>query len=292
MTADRAKHRRDLAVEREREPGRDGSSCAPGAEAAIVDLLRAERHATRRPVAAARQQPAGRAVGRLGDLRAGHVQRVGPGARGDSGRAPSTSRGCAAPTRRTARAARATLRATRSRSRPSRCASSPDRARRAARRDRAPRDPRAVGPGELLAVAADQLAGQRATALRPRRDVRRVAHVPVAAAPGALLALPVDGHLRGRPDRSSPPRADRGRAHGQDARRPWPSRARSAARDSAASACVLQRGRRRRRRAPPSAELPSRAARVGHGLPRPWCCAARHPARRPRGSAPPSLRPR
>ena len=56
-------------------------------------------------------------------------------------------------------------------------------------------DPRALGAGELLAIAADQLAAQRAAALGPERHMRRVAHVAVTAACGALLASAVDGHL-------------------------------------------------------------------------------------------------
>ena len=64
-------------------------------------------------------------------------------------------------------------------------------------RFRPPRDPCALRARELLAVAADQLRGQRPPGLRPERNVRRVAELPLAVARGALLLAPVDLDLGG-----------------------------------------------------------------------------------------------
>ena len=58
-------------------------------------------------------------------------------------------------------------------------------------------DPRALGACELLAVAADQLAGQRPAGLRSERRVRRVAHLTVPVARRALLAGAVHLDLGG-----------------------------------------------------------------------------------------------
>ena len=58
-------------------------------------------------------------------------------------------------------------------------------------RQRAGCDPRALSAGQLLAVAADQLAGQRPATLRPERRVRRVAQLAQAVARSALLAAAV-----------------------------------------------------------------------------------------------------
>ena len=56
------------------------------------------------------------------------------------------------------------------------------------KRQRAGSDPRALGTGQLLAVAAHQLTGQRPAALGPERHMRGVAHLPLAIAGRALLA--------------------------------------------------------------------------------------------------------
>jgi hypothetical protein len=62
---------------------------------------------------------------------------------------------------------------------------------------RAPADRRGVGGRQLLAVAGEKLAGQRAAALRPERDVRRERKLPGAVARRAALAVAVDLDHRG-----------------------------------------------------------------------------------------------
>ena len=139
--------------------------------------------------------PGARGVGRLGDLRAGHVQRVGPGILGDLLKG--------GPHRRVARDrdAEARLVLAQPVKQIDRVVGGVDPKRHGPvagpqHPDRARGDPRALRAGQALVIAADQLAGQRATALSPERDVRRVAHLPRPAARRAVLRAAVDGDLR------------------------------------------------------------------------------------------------
>ena len=174
----------DLAVERELQllgvDRLERSGAAP-----LGDLRGGERH----PADDQPQRlvlPAARTVGPLGDLRARHLECVCPGVLGDFGeRAPH--RLAARHRHREPGALFAQpleqLELVVSRVDPE------DRRRvpLGQQPQRPAGDPRALRPGELLAVAADQLRGQRAAALGPERDVRRVAHRPEAAARRALL---------------------------------------------------------------------------------------------------------